>query len=83
MQIIRTLLVVSLLAIMFGGCTIIRGTASGPSGETWYARQGYYTGKVKGIYYCPADGTDCVEARTVDRAEYDRLTSNQTSRAEQ
>lgn len=83
MQIIRTLLVISLLAIALGGCTIIRGAASGPSGETWYARQGYYTGKVKGIYYCPADGADCVAARIVDRPEYDRLTSNPTPRAEQ
>jgi hypothetical protein len=83
MQIIRTLLIFSLLAITFGGCTIIRGTASGPSGETWYARQGYYTGKVKGIYYCPADGTDCVEAQTVERAEYERLTSSRSPSAGQ
>lgn len=83
MQIIGTLLVVSLLAITLSGCTIIRGTATGSSGETWYARQGYYTGKVKGIYYCPADGADCVEARTVERAEYERLTSSQTPSAEQ
>lgn len=83
MQILRTLFVLSLLAIALSGCTIIRGAATGPSGETWYARQGYYTGKVKGIYYCPADGTDCVEARTVERAEYDRLTSNQAPDAAQ
>lgn len=83
MQIIRTLLVVSLLAVTLSGCTIIRGTATGPSGETWYARQGYYTGKVKGIYYCPADRADCVEARTVERAEYERLTSSQTPSAAQ
>lgn len=81
MQIIRTLFVASLLALTLGGCTIIRGTASGPGGEVWYARQGYYTGKVKGIYYCPADDKDCAEARTVSRAEYERLTE-QTSSAE-
>lgn len=81
MQIIRKLFVASLLALTLGGCTIIRGTASGPAGEVWYARQGYYTGKVKGIYYCPADDADCVEARTVSRAEYERLT-HQASSAE-
>jgi len=48
MQIIRTLCVVSFLALTLGGCTIIRGTAAGPSGEASYARQGHYTGKVKG-----------------------------------
>ena len=75
MQIIRTLIIATLLAVTLGGCTIIRGTATGPSGEIWYARQGYYTGKVKGVYYCPANDQRCVEARDVDREEYERMTS--------
>lgn len=82
MQIFRTVVFLTLLAVTLGGCTIIRGTASGPSGETWYARQGYYTGKVKGIYHCPSDGKDCSEARTVDGAEYERLTAEQASAAQ-
>jgi hypothetical protein len=82
MQIIRTLVFLTLLAAALGGCTIIRGTASSLSGQTWYARQGYYTGKVKGIYHCPADGGDCSEARTVDRAEYERLTAEQPTSAQ-
>lgn len=79
MQIIRTILAVTLLALTLGGCTIIRGTAAGPNGEAWYVRAGYYTGKVKGVYYCPPDGGRCVEARTVSREDYERLTASTTT----
>ena len=79
MKIIRTLIMAALLTFALGGCTIIRGTAAGQNGETWYVRAGYFTGKVQGVYYCPPEGKRCVEAPTVNREQYNQLTAASAS----
>jgi hypothetical protein len=82
MQIVRTLFFVSMLGLVLGGCTVIRGTANEPSGDVWYVRAGFYTAKVKGIYYCPSGGKQCREARIVSKEQYQRLTQNRVSGGE-
>ncbi len=83
MSIIRNIVLVLVLITTLGGCTIIRGTAAGPAGDAWYVRAGYYTGKVKGIYYCPADQLGCQQAAIVSREEFQKLTAKKVSGGEQ
>ncbi len=83
MKIIWTFVFISVLCLTLGGCTRIRGTATGPSGEAWYVQAGYYTAKVKEIHYCPPQGTECYEARMVSGEEFTKLTTSATSGGEE
>jgi hypothetical protein len=83
MQIIRTILLLSIVCVTLGGCTIIRGTAAGPSGDAWYVQARYYTAKVKAINYCPAGETTCFEAPVVSNREFAKITASSTAGGEQ
>lgn len=81
-QIGRTLVFIAACCMMLAGCTVIRGTATGPSGEAWYVQAGYYTAKVKSISYCPPEGAECYEARIVSDEDFEKLTLRSTSGGE-
>lgn len=79
MQIIRTLFFLVVLAATLGGCAVIRGTATTPSGDVWYVRAGYRTAKVRNIYYCPSGQLQCQKALIVSREQFKELTETEVT----
>ncbi|TPV97247.1 MAG: hypothetical protein B7733_00545 [Myxococcales bacterium FL481] len=77
MQTIRTLSFLLVLGATLGGCAVIRGTATTPSGDVWYVRAGYRTAKVRDIYYCPSGELQCQKALIVSREQFEELTKPQ------
>jgi hypothetical protein len=69
MPILRIVVFLSLFASLIGGCSAIRGGASGAPGDAWYIRASNFSGKIKDIHYCPPVGSDCYEAKFVDTKE--------------
>jgi len=82
MKMIRRLLLLSILCATVGGCTVIRGSAAGPSGSAWYVRAGYFTSTIKDIHYCPAQETTCHEATMVSNEEFSKRTVALTTEGE-
>jgi len=82
MKMIRTLLLLSILGATVGGCTVIRGSAAGPSGSAWYVRAGYYTSNIKDIHYCPSQETTCYEATMVSNEDFSKRTVALTTKDE-
>ncbi len=54
-------------ALGLGGCSFVTSASPGSqtaTGEAWYVRQGLFG--LKGIFYCPPQGTTCIEAEIRD-----------------